>query len=113
MRLELLNDPNLPLGGPGRSIYGTCALTEFRLEAGPADDSAKMAEVKIAAATADVNPPEKELESIFDDKNEQAPRHRADRVCHRPQGRNGLEHRHRPRPQQRAAQGRVSCWRSR
>jgi hypothetical protein len=26
-RLELLNDPNLPLGGPGRSIYGTAALT--------------------------------------------------------------------------------------
>ena len=26
IRLELLNDPNLPHGGPGRSIYGTCAL---------------------------------------------------------------------------------------
>ncbi len=68
VRLELLNDPNLPLGGPGRSIYGTCALTEFRLEAGPADGSAKMAEVKVARATADVNPKEKELGSIFDDK---------------------------------------------
>jgi hypothetical protein len=68
VRLELLNDPNLPLGGPGRSIYGTCALTEFRLEAGPADGSAKMAEVKISRATADVNPDEKELGSIFDDK---------------------------------------------
>ena len=32
-RLELLNDPNLPLGGPGRSINGTGALTEFRVEA--------------------------------------------------------------------------------
>ena len=29
VRLELLNDPNLPYGGPGRSIFGTCALTEF------------------------------------------------------------------------------------
>src|SRR6185503_5307966 len=55
VQLELLNDPNLPLGGPGRSIYGTCALTEFRVEAGPADGSAKMAEVKIVSATADVN----------------------------------------------------------
>ena len=36
-RLELLNDPNLPLGGPGRSIKGTAALTEFRVEAAPAD----------------------------------------------------------------------------
>jgi hypothetical protein len=66
--LELLNDPNLPLSGPGRSIYGTCALTEFRLEAGPADGSAKMAEVKIVSATANANPEEKELGSIFDDK---------------------------------------------
>ena len=36
-RLELLNDPNLPLGGPGRSIRGTGALTEFEVEAAPAD----------------------------------------------------------------------------
>ena len=35
-RLELLNDPNLPLGGPGRSIKGTGALTEFEVEAAPA-----------------------------------------------------------------------------
>src|SRR5262249_32321031 len=68
VRLELLNDPNLPLGGPGRSIYGTLALTEFRLDAGPADGSAEMAEAKIASATADVNPSEKELGTIFDDK---------------------------------------------
>ena len=33
VRLELMNDPNLPHGGPGRSIYGTCALTEFKVEA--------------------------------------------------------------------------------
>src|SRR5262249_47781293 len=26
-RLELLTDPNLPYGGPGRSFMGTCALT--------------------------------------------------------------------------------------
>jgi hypothetical protein len=68
VRLELLNDPNLPLGGPGRSIYGTLALTEFKIEAAPADDSAKPAAVKLVAATADVNPPEKELGTIFDDK---------------------------------------------
>jgi hypothetical protein len=69
VRLELLNDPNLPLGGPGRSIKGTCALTEFRLEAAPADGSAKMAEVKLAAASADVNPAEQELDAIYDDKS--------------------------------------------
>ena len=70
VRLELLNDPNLPRGGPGRSIYGTCALTEFRLEAAPADGSGKMEEVKLAGATADVNPPEEELEAIYHDKTD-------------------------------------------
>ena len=29
-RLELLNDPNLPMGGPGRSVKGTGALTELK-----------------------------------------------------------------------------------
>jgi mono/diheme cytochrome c family protein len=68
-RLELLNDPNLPLGGPGRSIKGTCALTEFEVTAAPLDSPSKTRPVKIAGATADVNPPETPLESIFDDKS--------------------------------------------
>ena len=69
VRLELLNDPNLPLGGPGRSIHGLCALTEFKVEAAPADDPARKHGVKIVRATADVNPPERELEKIFDDRS--------------------------------------------
>ncbi len=68
-RLELLNDPNLPLGGPGRSILGTCALTEFEVEAGSADSPDKIEKVKIAAATADIELPEKPLEAIYDDKS--------------------------------------------
>jgi hypothetical protein len=69
VRLELLNDPNLPLGGPGRSIRGLCGLTEFKVEAAAADESGKKQEVKIVRATADVNPPERELEKIFDDRS--------------------------------------------
>lgn len=69
VRLELLNDPNLPHRGPGRSIYGTCALTEFKVEAVSLDHPERKLEVKIAKATADVNPPERELEKIFDDKS--------------------------------------------
>ncbi len=68
-RLELLNDPNLPLGGPGRSIKGTGALTEFEVEAAPAAAPDKITKIKIAKATADVNPPETPLEAIFDDKS--------------------------------------------
>ena len=36
-QLELLTDPNLPRGGPGRSIEGTGALTEFEVQYAPAD----------------------------------------------------------------------------
>jgi hypothetical protein len=68
-RLELLNDPNLPLGGPGRSITGTCALTEFEITAAPLNNPSKTTRVKIVRATADVNPPEAPLEAIFNDKS--------------------------------------------
>jgi Protein of unknown function (DUF1549)/Protein of unknown function (DUF1553) len=68
-RLDLLNDPNLPLGGPGRSIKGTGALTEFEVEAAPANDPKRITKIKITRATADFNQTEKELEPIFDDKS--------------------------------------------
>ena len=67
-RLELLNDPNLPRGGPGRSIWGTGALTEFEVEAAPASEPQKIERVKIIRATADYNQPERELAPIFNDK---------------------------------------------
>jgi mono/diheme cytochrome c family protein len=69
-RLELLTDLNLPLGGPGRSIKGTGALTEFEVEAAPADEPDKVTQVKIAKATADINVPEAPLEAIFFDKTD-------------------------------------------
>ncbi|MBL8205571.1 MAG: DUF1553 domain-containing protein, partial [Blastocatellia bacterium] len=68
-RLELLTDPNLPFGGPGRSYKGTCALTEFEVEAASANDPNKFTKLKFAQATADVNPPETELEQKFNDKS--------------------------------------------
>jgi hypothetical protein len=81
IRLELLNDPNLPRGGPGRSIYGTCALTDFKAYGVPLEETSGEAtfsegekldpktQLKIKSATADVNPPDRELEKIFDDKS--------------------------------------------
>jgi hypothetical protein len=69
IRLELLNDPNLPHGGPGRSIFGTCALTEFQMEAAPLDDPMKTISLKFTSVTADVNPAERELDKSFDDRS--------------------------------------------
>ncbi|MCP5539343.1 MAG: PSD1 domain-containing protein [Akkermansiaceae bacterium] len=56
-RLEMLNDPNLPANGPGRSFMGTFGLSEFEVEATGPDG--KTAPVKFARATADLAPPEK------------------------------------------------------
>lgn len=67
-RLELLNDPNLPCGGPGRSIRGTGALSEFEVEAAPADAPEKSKRVKFVRATADLNLPETPLDPIYADK---------------------------------------------
>jgi hypothetical protein len=69
VRLELLMDPNLPNGGPGRSIKGTGALTEFRVEAAAPDAPDHFTSLKIAGATADVNLPEAPLERKFDDRS--------------------------------------------
>ena len=68
-RLELLTDANLPMGGPGRSLKGAGALTEFHVDAAPADGKGSSISVKFSRATADVNPPETPLESIFDDRS--------------------------------------------
>ena len=68
-RLELLNHDNLPRGGPGRSILGTAALTEFFVETAPAAEPNKKRRLKIARATADVNPPQAPLPAIFDDRS--------------------------------------------
>ena len=45
-RLELLNDPTLPLGGPGRSFRGVSALTELEVEVAPDSDPEEKKELK-------------------------------------------------------------------
>ena len=69
-RLELLTDPNLPCGGPGRSFKGTCALTEFKVEAIDAKNPTNKVVVKFEKATADIEPPEAPLEPNFGDKSD-------------------------------------------
>ena len=68
-RLEELTDPNLPCGGPGRSVKGMAALSEFNVEAVDATDPKNKVDVKFVKATADFANPEKDLESEFDDRS--------------------------------------------
>jgi cytochrome c553 len=70
VRLELLMDPNLPNGGPGRSIHGAGALTEFRVETAPPDAPERVTKIKISSASADINLPETPLEKKFTDAND-------------------------------------------
>ncbi|YCM45201.1 DUF1553 domain-containing protein [Verrucomicrobiaceae bacterium 227] len=62
VRLELLNDPYLALNGPGRSMAGTAALSEFQIMAGP--DKSNMPRLAFQNARASVNPPEAKLDPM-------------------------------------------------
>src|SRR5205807_4284786 len=65
-RLELLNEPNLPCNGPGRSFMGTCALSEFNVEV---EKAGKREKVRFVKAFADYSNPERDLEKNFDDQS--------------------------------------------
>ncbi|MSU20817.1 MAG: DUF1549 domain-containing protein [Pedosphaera sp.] len=69
-RLELVTDPNLPCNGPGRSFKGTCALTEFKVEAAGVQNPTNKISVKLVKATADYANEERELEPNFYDKSD-------------------------------------------
>ncbi len=69
IRLELLNDANLPGFGPGRSFKGTCALSEISVEVAPADAPDKKQTIKLVKASSDFDQPEAPLEPNFDDRS--------------------------------------------
>jgi mono/diheme cytochrome c family protein len=68
-RIELLTDPNLPFGGPGRAFNGTCALTDFFVEATDVRNKTNKAKAKWTSASADYDQPERKLEDNFYDKS--------------------------------------------
>ncbi len=65
VRLELLTDPTLPHGGPGRSLTGMFALTEFKV-------LVSGVEVKVASATSDADAPVQPLAKQYDDKSKKS-----------------------------------------
>ena len=69
-RLELLTDPNLPCGGPGRSLNGTGVLTEFEVEAAPADAPDKPSKVQVSSRPLPIfNPPSTPLPSKYQQRS--------------------------------------------
>ena len=69
-RLEQLTDPNLPCQGPGRSIRGMAALSEFKVTATDPENPTNKVSVKFIQATADFANEEKPLEVEFDDRSD-------------------------------------------
>ncbi len=70
IRFELFTHPNLPLSGPGRSIYGTAALSEFQVEAAPLSAPDRGVKVEWAGATSDLELPEAPLDALFDNRTD-------------------------------------------
>ena len=68
-RLEQLPHPSLPSGGPGRSIRGMAALTEFKVKVTSLAQPTNAFDVKFVRAEADFSNEEKPLEAEFDDRS--------------------------------------------
>ena len=68
-QIELLTDANLPANGPGRSFKGTCALSEFTVEAVSVANPSNKVAVKFSKVTADYEQAEAVLEPNFEDKS--------------------------------------------
>jgi mono/diheme cytochrome c family protein len=66
-RFELLTDPNLPANGPGRSLKGIAALTEFTVDVLPLNSTNKT-RLKFSDATADYSMPKSGLTPEHFDK---------------------------------------------
>ena len=68
-RVEALSDPNLPSGGPGRSINGTAVLTEFEADSAPVNDPTKITKIKFVRATSDLELPVAPLAARYQSKS--------------------------------------------
>ena len=68
-RLEALTHPQLPHNGPGRSVFGTGAVTEFEVDIAPAAEHWKYTRLKFVKAAASVNPEESRLPPMYRDRN--------------------------------------------
>jgi Protein of unknown function (DUF1553)/Protein of unknown function (DUF1549)/Planctomycete cytochrome C len=68
VRLEVLGDPSFPNGGPGRDADGNFFLSNFELEARPANGHGATMAISIKAADADEAQGGYEIKRIFDKK---------------------------------------------
>ncbi|HBE67390.1 MAG TPA: hypothetical protein DDW52_04500, partial [Planctomycetaceae bacterium] len=68
-RIDALTHPRLPRGGPGRSVYGTGALSEFEVSVAPVDEPGKKTKLKFTQAYSSANPQRSDLLAIYRNKD--------------------------------------------
>ena len=68
IRLEVMRDPSLPAGGPGRDSDGNFFLSEVEVEAAPVDHSTALQKVKFKDAVADESQGGYEVKNLVNDK---------------------------------------------
>ncbi len=65
-RIEFLTDPNLPRTGPGRDFDGKFYVSEFIVDAAPADGPDKLTRITLQDPTADYEQPEFPVKNVID-----------------------------------------------
>ena len=113
VRLELLTDPNLPNGGPGRSIKGRARSPSSRWRPRPPRRRTSSPSSRSRRRRPTSICPKRRWKPKFDDKSGKRRVTGPDRIRHRRQGRDRLGHRCRSGPAQPAAQGRLPVRRRR
>lgn len=68
-RLDALRHPQLPHGGPGRSVFGTGALSEIQIAVAPADEPGKKQDIKLVRVISDANAEKADLPEIYADRD--------------------------------------------
>lgn len=70
LRLELLTHPNLPRGGPGRSVDGTWALSELTADVALSGSPETKTAIKFSRAVADRSPEVADLKLRYDNNKD-------------------------------------------
>jgi mono/diheme cytochrome c family protein len=68
VRIEVLNDPSLPAGGPGRDPDGNFFLSDFEVQAAPADKPAAAKKIVFKTAVADESQDGYVFDNLVNDK---------------------------------------------
>jgi len=68
LRIEVLKHPSLARGGPGRDPDGNFFLSDFEVEAAPADKSSPSQKIVIKDASADESQRGYDIKNLFNDK---------------------------------------------